>query len=330
MRVLLVAPFAADAIRGNRIAADRIARHLRQLGVEILAADAAQQPDLVHGFQVAHCGERAAHLADRFGVPLLLSFRGSDAEEHLDDPGRRARIAAAVGRAQLLTVLTRHHARRVATRLVPRAPIEVVEQGVAPAPSARDWRRELKLPASAPLLAQVTSIRRMKSFPQVLTLLDGLHATAPAVTCVVAGPVLEPDLGPVLRSWAAARPWAQYAGPLRPPDAQALIRAATVTLHTGRREGTSNALLESLALATPALVLATPQTTELLQHRRDVLLFRTDREAAEGLRALLQDPGGASAMAAAGQRWVRMHGDPVQEAARYLACYERALRAAGP
>jgi phosphatidylinositol alpha 1,6-mannosyltransferase len=152
-----------------------------------------------------------------------------------------------------------------------------------------------------------------------------LRAAAPRLRYALAGPWIEPDLQPPIERWLAARAWADYVGAVAPADAQALQQQADVTLHSGRREGTANALLEALALGTPALVLATEVTRELLRHEQEAWLFTAPAGAVAGLRRILGEPAFARELAAAGRRAVHERHDPAREAAGYIRTWHLAL-----
>lgn len=96
-RVLLVDPYGDASPRGNSVSAARLASALRGAGHDVLRvvamettlsaatrATRAFAPGLVHAvhaFRAAHLGRE---LAARLGLPLVVSFRGTDAEAGLE------------------------------------------------------------------------------------------------------------------------------------------------------------------------------------------------------------------------------------------------------
>jgi glutathione synthase/RimK-type ligase-like ATP-grasp enzyme len=339
-RVLLLVPFALRMGRGNSVSAVRLVDALRAEAVivEVLELDEldpaaavararAFDPDLVHAIHGLHAGPTGARIATALQVPLVLSFRGTDADDLLDDRTTRGQIAFAAAAATVITALTSAQAARVRAELNPRAEVRVVAHGVRPSPSVRDFRRELGVPAAAPLLVHASGVRRVKGFPQALELVDVARARVPDLRYALAGPLLEPELAPALAAWFAARPWARQLGELSAADAQALIAAGTVTLHTSVREGLSNALLESLALGVPAVARDIDATRAALDGSG--VTFRDDQEAAGAVARIAGDAELAARLGAAGREVAAERFSPEAELEGYLEVYRAALAARG-
>jgi hypothetical protein len=96
-RILLVEPYAEDIPRGNSVAAGRLVTGLRNAGHAVrsvvatrttlsatLAAARAFRPDVIHAIHAFRSGHLAAEVAKRLGMPLVVSFRGTDAAQGLE------------------------------------------------------------------------------------------------------------------------------------------------------------------------------------------------------------------------------------------------------
>jgi hypothetical protein len=97
LRILVVEPFADDVPRGNSVAAGRVVAELRAAGHEVarcvatgtpltraVAQARAFRPDVIHAIHAFRAGPLAREVAARTGGPLVVSFRGTDAEAGLE------------------------------------------------------------------------------------------------------------------------------------------------------------------------------------------------------------------------------------------------------
>jgi glycosyltransferase involved in cell wall biosynthesis/glutathione synthase/RimK-type ligase-like ATP-grasp enzyme len=340
-RVLVVAPFALATGRGNSVSTLRMVEALRAegLAVDVLesARDAAPvpaaaraRPDLVHAIHALHAGPTAARLAREHACPLVVSFRGTDADVYLDEPAHREAIAACVAAAAAVTVLTKAQAERLERELDGvGARLLVVPHGVRVA-LQRVTRAELGLPEQAPLLVQVAGVRRIKGFPECLDLVDRVRARVPGLQFALVGPLLEADLEPGLRTWLAARRWARWTGEAGHDQSLRWLAAADVTLHASTREGLSNALLEAMALGRPVVARDIAAARGVVTEGADGLLYGDEAEGAEAVASLLSDPARARALGEQARRRVAADFPIRAETEGYLAAYRRALLLSKP
>ena len=339
--VRLVVPFSLDDPRGNSVSAGRIARVLRgegvDLGIEVMQPDpgAPKAPTehrnvlLVHAIQAWHTGPAAAHEAAAQGVPLVLSFRGTDLDA-LEQGGNPALALAAIARAaRIVTVLTADQNVRL-VRALPEleSRIRVVPHGVE-LPAQRLHRDAARLhhgiATSADLVVQIAGVRGAKGLPESLTALDLARARRPNLEFRLAGPLLEPELGKELEAWFSDRHWARWLGPLSHERAIDLLAAADVSFHASAQEGLSNALLESLALGVPVVARDIAAARSVVVPQANGLLFADWDGAALALVRLLEDRSFAHELAQAGLHTVDQRFSASAELEGYLAAYRDAL-----
>lgn len=304
-------PHGLTTRRGNAVSSARLAALLARRGVAVDLLDLERphsdlpRPDLVHGIHLRKSGPVASALARSFGVPLVLSARGTEAAA---DAG-----APFVAGARVLVALTEAQRDELAAAF-PRERIVVVPQGVAVPPL--DRRPE------ADLVVQVSGLRRAKGLLEALRALDAVAAARPAFRYVVAGPEIEEAYARAFRAALATRPWATWAGEVDAGGVADLHARASLALNTSLREGMSNAVLEACAAACPVVASDIPGNRAVIEDGVTGLVYG---DLAACVLRLLRDPALAERLGLAARRRVEREFSPEREAEGHLAAYARAM-----
>ena len=111
------------------------------------------------------------------------------------------------------------------------------------------FRRELNIPAQAPIVAYVGRNARVKNIPRLLSVVRTLLQASPDVRIVLAGEGL--DLSLVAGTDLALASRLYCLGPRH--DVPSLLRDATVLVLTSDNEGMPNVVLEALASGVPVV-----------------------------------------------------------------------------
>jgi len=111
------------------------------------------------------------------------------------------------------------------------------------------FRRDLSIPADAPVVAYVGRNARVKNIPRLLGVVRSLLHANPDVRIVLAGEGLDSSL--VVGTDLAVVPRLYCLGPRR--DIPSLLRDATVLVLTSDNEGMPNVVLEALASGVPVV-----------------------------------------------------------------------------
>ena len=339
--VALLTPFAHPSVRGNAVTVARVARGLRERGVELrvwdLAATAepaveakveAYDPALVHAFHAYRVGPLALRLARRAEVPLVVTLTGTDANHDLFDPERAAVVRRVLEGAQRVTVFHASIAERVAAALPDlRGRLVVVPQAVRfdggePFDLAAHWA----LPPGAVLFVLPGGVRQVKSPLAPIRPLERLVTRRPGVRLLYAGPELDPDWGVALRQALDGRPWARWVGPVNHARMASLLSRADVVLNCSISEGgMANSVLEALALSCAVLASDIEGNRSLIEDGVTGFLYRDEAELEQRADLLASDATLRARLGSAGRALVERRYPAAREIDGYLAVYRELL-----
>ena len=339
-RVALLAPFAHPSVRGNAVTVARVARGLRERGVELRMWDLAATPEsaveaeveaydpaLVHAFHAYRAGPLALRLARRAEVPLVVTLTGTDANHDLFDPERAAVVRRVLEGAARVTAFHASIAERVAAALPDlRGRLVLVPQSVRlPAREPFDLDLHWTLPRDAVLFVFPGGIRQVKRPLVPLGPLGRLVDRRPGVRLLYAGPELDPAEGAALRRALDERPWARWVGPVDHARMAALLSSADVVLNCSISEGgMANSVLEALALGRAVLASDIEGNRSLIEDGVTGCLFRDEAGFETRAAALAADPALRQRLGRAGRELVERRYPAAREIEGYLGVY-RAL-----
>lgn len=344
MRLALLTPFDFPSVRGNAITVNRIARGLRERGMELNVWDCSVLPEarvereveeyrpaLIHAFHAFRVGPLALKVAWKLEVPLLVTITGTDGNHDLFDPDRAQTVRRVLEGASAVTVF--HDTMR--TRIAGALPDLGTKMVVVPQ-SARfedgppfPLAARLGLPADAVVFLFPAGIRMVKNPLFPLAPLDRLAPRFPHLRLVYAGPILGPGEGERLLRALAGRRWAANLGTVPHGQMQSLLEASDVVLNCSLSEGgMANSVVEAMACARPVLASDIEGNRSLVEDGVTGFLFKGPEEFEEKALRLLGDPGLRRWLGLMGQTRVRALYAPEREVEGYLAQYHRLVPAA--
>jgi glycosyltransferase involved in cell wall biosynthesis len=230
-------------------------------------------PDIVHthSSKAGILGRAAARLQ---GVPVVVhSIHGFGFGAHQAAPVRWSFLAAERRAARwtdhFVAVSRRNLEQGVRLGLFPRERAGVIRSGVDLAAfrahgDGAALRRELGIPAGAPLVVQVACFKSQKAPERFVELAARLATVYPAAHYLLVG---DGDLRPRLE---AARSRAGLTGRLHLPgwrrDVPEVLASAEVVTLTSRFEGLPRVLVEARAAGVPVVAMAVDGVVEVVQH----------------------------------------------------------------
>ena len=339
-RVALLTPFASPSVRGNAITAERIARGLRQRGIELRVWDlsvvpesavehqlARFRPAVVHAFHALRTGPAALRLARRTGVPLLVTATGTDVNHDLGDPDSAAVVRRVLEGAAAISVFDESMASAIVAALPDVAGrLVVIPQSVSfePAPDSH-WPPAAALQrAPGPIVLFPAGLRAVKRPLVPIEPLESLLPEHPGLELVYVGPILDAAVGEALARALATQPWARHLGAVPHARMPALIEASDVVLNCSTSEGgMANSVLEALWLGRAVLASDIPGNRSLVEDGVSGLLFGSAEELVVKARRLLGDPDLRLRLGQAGRERVMARFGPDREVDGYVAAYTR-------
>jgi len=333
----MLTPFGPPAARGNAVTVSRIARGLRERGVDLrlwdlsLASAAAVEsevrgyrPTLIHAFHAYRVGPLALSLAQRVEAPLIVTLTGTDANHDLFDAERAPVVRRVLEGAARITVFDRSVAERV-NAAVPGlgSRIVVVAQAVRwLATDSFDLQTRWPLPRGAVLFVLPAGLRAVKDPLVPLGPLGRLVEALPEIRLLYAGPVLEPAIGEALETALSPLSWARYLGEVPHAQMASLLSQAEVVLNCSISEGgMSNAVLEALSLGRAVLASDIDGNRSIVTDGVTGLLYRDQVEFERLAAELARDSALRGRLGRAGAALVAERFPPSRELDGYVAIY---------
>jgi glycosyltransferase involved in cell wall biosynthesis len=339
-RVAVLTPFASPSVRGNAITVDRIARGLRQRGVELRVWDLSVVPEggvehqvvqygpaVIHAFHASRTGPTAVRLARRAGVPLLVTATGTDVNEDLFDEDGAPIVRRVLEGAGAVSVFDESIAARIVEALPETAGRLVVipQSAVFEMPPTGHWPPIAALERlPGPIILFPAGIRKVKRPAFPLEPLERLRDRYPTLELVYVGPIIDAAEGEALRRLLSGYPWARYLGAVPHDRMPALFELADVVLNCSLSEGgMANSVLEALSLGRAVLASDIAGNRSLVDDAITGFLFGSAEELAAKADRLLQDPDLRARLGVAGRERVNARFGADRETDGYLAVYAR-------
>jgi glycosyltransferase involved in cell wall biosynthesis len=324
-------------MRGNITTVKRIVSALKAVGVEIFVYSTdvmsaveiedhltSFSPEIIHGFHAGLCGELACTLAERFGVPGVITITGSDINdpffrEHVSTDRSIAMAAAIVCFDGLVAAQVSKYFPHAAERLA------LIPQGIAPLP-VEGAVLNPAIPEDAFVLFLPAALRPVKNIEFALRALAPLARENDRLLLVIAGGVIDQSYADSIRGLLAAAPFAVWLGEVPYEQMGTLYARANVVLNCSHFESMPNCLLEAMALARPVLAADIPGNLSLIHDNETGWLYGDEADFRIKVTQLVGDATLRAEIGSRAREYVRSKFSPRFEAQRYCKLYT-ALRA---
>ena len=269
----------------------------RGLGTALEAALARADLVHIHGLWTI-TGWTAARHARRAGVPVVISPRGMLDPGSLAQHGWRKRFAYALVErrnlrgAAFLHATSEAEARALRAR-APGAPVAVIPNGVeapdrlAMTPGA--MRRQLGIPARAPLVAFLGRIHRIKRLDLLAAAFDRIRAARPDAHLVIAGPDEGNERRRLEPLYAAAGDAVHWVGEVGDDAKWALLAGASLLVLCSDSESFGLSAVEALAAGTPVIATRSCPWAAIEETGAGLWVEQSPAALAEAALAVIED-----------------------------------------
>jgi glycosyltransferase involved in cell wall biosynthesis len=341
VRVALLTPFAPPSVRGNAITVGRVARGLRERGVDVRVWDLSamaearieaevevERPAVIHAFHALRSGPLALRLARRAEIPLVVTLTGTDANHDLFDPERAAVVRRVLEGAAAIVAFHDSIARRVTGALPDiAARLTIIPQAAVLDEAPFDLGARFHLPEPRVLFLFPGGIRPVKRPRLPLAAFRRLVERRPLVRLAYAGPVIDPHEGEALLRALDGLAWARHLGAVPHARMASLMRQSDVVLNCSESEGgMANAVLEAMLCGRAVLAADIEGNRSLVEDGVTGLLFRDDATLLDAAERLVDDPDLRARLADAGRARVLAECPPEREIDGYVQLYQRLVR----
>lgn len=306
MKIAILTPYFESNNRGNAVAVHRWLKGLKMLGedVEVFSLENKDnwplvkkdiidfKPDIVHGVQGFKTGEYLMDLSMLLDAHFVVSLRGTDVWEDINDPNRCKVVESVLRLASKVTVLTESMRRKVYKHLPDvYEKIILIHQGVEKLVVSETFSFENIISSKDKIIFFPANLRNMKNIFYPLDPLSLIVKDFPELKLAYLGPIIEDEIKKRLDCALNIYKWAVYLGVIPHDKIGDIFDRSFVVINCSISEGMSNALLEGMIMGKPVLAYRNSASLELIEDGANGFLFENPNEFIMKLKRLLLEPG---------------------------------------
>lgn len=340
MNVALFEPYSPELLRGNSIAAERLATSLSHYGVSVRFFSlhnghnktriAKQlhpfQPDLLHGFHACKTGPLVKEISESVHVPYIISMRGTDAYEDAFKKPACRKMKLVLNHARKIVVFHPFMKKTLLKNFpLEEKKIEIIAQGVD-INSMNDRNVRTKKQNGTVAFGYAGGIRKLKGIHFIIAALKEARKTYPHIHFYMAGPVVEKNYAKKILTDIKNEPWITYLGEIPHKDMASFYRRIDVYVNASSSEGTSNALLEAMSSKKCALASDAEGNRAIIRNGKNGFLFTTQENFIQKIIFLLSHKQKRERAGTAAKQYAAHFHSAEREAENYYELYRRSLR----
>ncbi len=305
LRILICVPFRLSDPKGNSVAASRLRDGFHDQGasVEILdfpdigdpdrirAVAARFRPQVVLVLHAWRCAKAASILGSEWKTPQVVSMRGTDLNEMLDDPVTRDTLTRVLDTSAAIAVFRSAAKDRLwARKFSWRQKTVVIPNGVHLDRSNVLFRQRLGIPTDAFVFGSVCGLRQVKRPLMVLPWISRMRHHYPQIIWMHAGQPLEAEIAAQLQTSASNQDWIFHLDHIPHSEMDSFFRAMDVFLSASRSEGMPHAVREAMLSGRSCLLSDIEGHRAVADENRQALFFRSEDDFLAHARQLIEDP----------------------------------------
>lgn len=293
LKLVIVTPTYLPDVTGNAITTHRLYKGLTDKGVRIQVIVGEHcdkpdfRPDIIHALHALKGGVPALEMAERFGVPLIVTVTGTDFNIDLMQHCSSG-VSGVLDKASKIIVYSELAKKGLLTRC------PFLEGKVTVIRPSVDIGRPKGVTGSLPKgfnFLLPSGIRRVKDPLFAIRPLELLRREYPSINLVIVGPVLDDSEWKRLSEAMEGRDWISYRKVAHEemPD---IYQAADVVLNTSVSEGLSNAVIEAMYFGKAVLASDCDGNRAVISDGIDGLLYKQgdEEDFLQKAKSLIPDP----------------------------------------
>ncbi|HVN24069.1 MAG TPA: glycosyltransferase [Syntrophorhabdales bacterium] len=304
MRILICIPHALETPRGNSVAALRLSAGFERRGhrVSILencegrghseARECVRSigPDVVVVMHAWRCATVFHAARSTVNGPMIVSLRGTDSNEMLEDEERRAVIRSVLESSHAIAVLSEPMRKRVVRHLpASQGRIAVIPNGLELPASQADYRQRLAPDRNTFVIVGLAGIREEKRILWLLNALSDARTQNQNLVYLHAGPILEKKTGEMFKEICEKEAWIRYEGIVPREEVASFLRAGDLFVSASRSEGMPHAVREAMFVGRPCLLSDIEGHRNLAEEGVEAVFFNDKESFSRNLTMLMQD-----------------------------------------
>lgn len=339
MKIALFEPYSPELIRGNSIAAERLARNLQKHPIrvhtfslrstegknEILKTIKLFKPDILHGFHACKTGPLVTELSRKLRIPYIISLRGTDAYEDAFKRPSCTKMASVLQDSNAVVVFHTFMKKTLLGNFpFVRNKITIIPQGVELAASQQKLHVKTQ-PQGTFVFGYAGGLRKLKGVHQIIKNLKIAHQIHPFIHLYVAGPVIEKSYARQILSQIKKHAWITYLGEIPHERMACFYALIDAYINASSSEGTSNAVLEALASGKCVLSSDIEGNRAVIKNGKAGFLYRASEDFIEKAIFMIKHRKTCSEMAQQAKYDMRKLHSASLEAQNYRRLYARCI-----